>query len=103
MDHRVGDMGGDLTVRSVTAALILGIAAAAYLAGSVGGAETGTRTLKEQLSDKASDGQRVDNCGVPAERRGPVPRPDCAAGKADSAAAGGDGAAAGSPAPAPVR
>lgn len=35
------------------------------------------RTLKERLSDKASDDQRVDNCHVPPERRGPVPRPDC--------------------------
>src|SRR5690606_15246438 len=35
-------------------------------------------TAKERLSDKASDEQRVDNCGVPLERRGPVPRPDCA-------------------------
>ena len=36
------------------------------------------QTLKERLSDKASDNQRVDNCHVPAERRGSVPRPDCA-------------------------
>jgi hypothetical protein len=35
------------------------------------------QTLKERLSDKASDQQRVDNCRVPPERRGPVPRPDC--------------------------
>jgi hypothetical protein len=35
------------------------------------------RTLKERLSDKASDEQRVDNCHVPPERRGPKPRPDC--------------------------
>jgi hypothetical protein len=34
-------------------------------------------TLKERLSDKASDDQRVDNCHVPMERRGPKPRPDC--------------------------
>ena len=39
------------------------------------------QTLKERLSDKASDNQRVDNCRVPVERRGSVPRPDC---KADS-------------------
>jgi len=38
------------------------------------------QTLKERLSDKASDNQRVDNCHVPAERRGSVPRPDCAPG-----------------------
>ena len=35
------------------------------------------QTLKERLSDKASDAQRVDNCRVPVERRGPIPRPDC--------------------------
>ena len=35
------------------------------------------RTLKERLSDKASDTQRVDNCHVPPERRGALPRPDC--------------------------
>jgi hypothetical protein len=35
------------------------------------------RTLKERLSDKASDQQRVDDCRVPIEKRGPVPRPDC--------------------------
>jgi len=37
------------------------------------------KTLKERLSDKASDPQRLDNCHVPAERRGSVPRPDCTA------------------------
>ena len=37
------------------------------------------RTLKERLSDKASDAQRVDNCHIPVERRGAVPRPDCTA------------------------
>ena len=36
------------------------------------------QTLKERLSDKASDAQRVDNCHVPPERRGTMPRPDCA-------------------------
>ena len=35
------------------------------------------KTLKERLSDKASDEQRVDNCNVPAARRGETPRPDC--------------------------
>jgi hypothetical protein len=35
------------------------------------------QTLKERLSDKASDEQRVDNCRVPVERRGTTPRPDC--------------------------
>jgi hypothetical protein len=37
----------------------------------------GPTTGKERLSDKASDEQRVDNCRVPAERRGSKPRPDC--------------------------
>jgi hypothetical protein len=45
-----------------------------------GAAAQEARTLKERLSDKASDNQRVDNCRVPAERRGSVPRPDCPAG-----------------------
>ncbi len=35
------------------------------------------QTLKERLSDKASDAQRVDNCHVPPERRGALRRPDC--------------------------
>ena len=35
------------------------------------------KTLKERISDKASDDQRVDNCRVPPERRGPKARPDC--------------------------
>jgi hypothetical protein len=35
------------------------------------------RTVKERLSSKASDDQRVDNCKVPPELRGPKPRPDC--------------------------
>ena len=45
------------------------------------------QTLKERLSDKASDNQRVDNCHVPPERRGPVPRPDCPGEPASSAPA----------------
>ena len=35
------------------------------------------KTSKERLSDKAADDQRVDNCRVPPERRGPTIRPDC--------------------------
>jgi hypothetical protein len=35
------------------------------------------KTLKERLSDKASDEQRVGNCRVPLARRGVKPRPDC--------------------------
>jgi hypothetical protein len=46
------------------------------LAAPAGFAEE-VQTLKERLSDKASDAQRVDNCHVPVERRDNVPRPDC--------------------------
>lgn len=47
-------------------------------------AQTGARaqapeTLKERLSDKASDLQRLDNCRVPEDRRGAAVRPGCAA------------------------
>ena len=35
-----------------------------------------TRTGKERLGGKASDRQRVDNCKVPLDQRGPTPRPD---------------------------
>ena len=35
-----------------------------------------TRTAKERLGRKASDEQRVDNCKVPLDLRGPKPRPD---------------------------
>jgi len=35
------------------------------------------KTMKERLSDKAADEQRVDNCKIPPERRGTTPRPDC--------------------------
>ena len=37
------------------------------------------RTGKERLSDKGSDEQRVDDCKVPPERRGPKPRLDACA------------------------
>lgn len=47
-------------------------------------------TLKERLSDKASDDQRIDNCRVPLERRGTKPRPECTAiAPAQSADRGG--------------
>jgi hypothetical protein len=42
-----------------------------------GNKETSAKSLKERLSDKASDEQRVDNCRVPLDRRGSKPRPDC--------------------------
>jgi len=59
-------------------ALALGLLALAVESSPAAAGEE-TKTLKEQLSDKASDEQRVDNCHVPPERRGPVPRPDCPA------------------------
>ena len=47
------------------------------------------KSAKERLSDKASDEQRVDNCHVPPEKRGPKPRPDCPAPQqADKSASG---------------
>ena len=46
------------------------------------------RTVKERLSSKVSDDQRINNCKVPVELRGARPRPDaCAGGAATSAAA----------------
>jgi hypothetical protein len=54
-------------VLALSLALITSVAAPAQEA----------QTLKERLSDKASDAQRVDNCHVPPERRGALPRPDC--------------------------
>ncbi|MFE0759046.1 hypothetical protein ACFW16_34120 [Inquilinus sp. NPDC058860] len=62
--------------RSVLAA---GLALALGAAGPQGApAPTGdpVRTGKERLGDKASDEQRVDNCKVPPDRRGPKPRPN---------------------------
>jgi hypothetical protein len=42
-------------------------------------AEAGRDTLKQRLSDKGSDEQRVNDCKVPPERRGTSHRPtDCA-------------------------
>ena len=46
-----------------------------------------TRTAKERLGRKASDEQRVDNCKVPLDLRGPKPRPDRCSGDAPSAEA----------------
>jgi hypothetical protein len=49
------------------------------------------KSLKERLSDKASDEQRVDNCGVPLERRGSKPRPGCPGEAESPLPASGDG------------
>jgi hypothetical protein len=57
-------------IRLATLALWLALA---------GTADTAAQTLKERLSDKGSDEQRVDNCGVPPERHGTKPRPGCQA------------------------
>jgi hypothetical protein len=57
------------------AALLLAAPAPAQTADPAGEA----KTLKERLSDKASDAQRVDNCRVPREKQGATPRPGCPA------------------------
>ena len=66
---------GAVRVRST---LILALALAATVARipDIAKAQE-AHTLKERLSDKASDDQRVDNCHVSVERRGTKPRPDC--------------------------
>jgi len=42
------------------------------------------QTGKERLGTKATDEQRVDNCKVPPELRGPTPRPENCADKAST-------------------
>jgi len=37
---------------------------------------SGPRTGKERLGGKWTDEQRLDNCKVPLDKRGPKPRPD---------------------------
>jgi hypothetical protein len=44
-----------------------------------------TLTVKERLGAKATDEQRVDNCKVPPELRGPKFRPDLCPGGAAAA------------------
>jgi hypothetical protein len=39
-------------------------------------AAAGWRRDKDRLGSKASDDQRVNNCKVPVDLRGPEPRPD---------------------------
>jgi hypothetical protein len=83
------------TIICVTAALA--VSAPAAIAAATTGEPSATSapanatrkqpdTLKSRLSDKASDEQRVNDCKVPPERRGPKKRPtECAAADADPA------------------
>ena len=80
-------------VGSGAAAALLAVQIGAACAGSGSSAQpasgearaAATRTVKERLSSKASDEQRVDNCKVPPELRGPKPRPnDCRPGPSTS-------------------
>jgi len=67
-----------LRVVAWTLLLLVRLAApdVAPLADGVGSHNQPTRTGKERLGVKASDEQRVDNCKVPLDLRGPKPRPD---------------------------
>jgi hypothetical protein len=68
--------------RHLRAAIVGALAAwcsAAYCQGVAedkSGARTPGITAKERLGDKANDEQRVDNCKVPADRRGTKNRPE---------------------------
>jgi len=61
-----------------TLLLLVALAAPGAIPGSNGEAShvQPMRTAKERLGGKASDEQRVDNCKVPPDLRGPKPRPD---------------------------
>ena len=65
-------------VRALAMVLAVGLAApdAAPLADGVGSHDQPTRPAKERLGVEASDEQRVDNCKVPPDLRGPKPRPE---------------------------
>ena len=60
----------------VAAWAVLGCFAVSARADSEASPVQSTRTAKERLGGKASDEQRVDNCKVPPDLRGPKPRPD---------------------------
>jgi hypothetical protein len=73
MPHQSDITQGALSVRRLTAALLLLTLAGSFAIGKE------TQTLKERLSDRASDEQRVNNCRAPTEGRGTAPRSDCPA------------------------
>ena len=62
-------------VHALAMVLAVGLAAAPSHAGDDVRAGP-TRTAKERLGGKASDEQRLDNCKVPPDLRGPKPRPE---------------------------
>jgi hypothetical protein len=68
-------MGLRARVGIASMALVMALAATPSRAGGDLPAEP-ARTGKERLGGKASDEQRVDNCKVPPDLRGPKPRPD---------------------------
>jgi hypothetical protein len=60
-------------------AALLSVAAAAQLENAAATRIRPAATGKERLGDKASDDQRVNDCHVPPEKRGPSRRPtECA-------------------------
>jgi hypothetical protein len=72
---------GGLSVIALTFSAVLAFAQTDWRpppapATAQGQTEEKKQTLKERLSDKASDEQRVDDCKVPVDRRGSKPRPD---------------------------
>jgi hypothetical protein len=75
-------------VRVVTATLLLLVALSATSRAEAEATQVQpVRTAKERLGSKASDEQRVDNCKVPLDRRGPKQRPDQCSGDGPSAEA----------------
>lgn len=71
-----------LPVRAIAMALAIQVASASTAVMPCKGQDAKqfpaepTRTGKERLGGKASDEQRMDNCKVASELRGPKPRPD---------------------------
>jgi hypothetical protein len=65
---------------SVAARAVLLVGVSLFLAAA--SAQSGVKTGKERLGDKASDEQRVDNCKVPPDRWGKTARSaSCAHGQ----------------------